>query len=127
VQAMSYKTVLFIGLIQCMAMIPGTSRSAATIIGAMLLGANRKTAAEFSFYLAIPTMFAASGYSLLKNHASMGTHEMMVLAVGFVVSFIVALLVIAFLMNFIRKHTFQSFGYYRIGLGMIILVWLFLR
>ncbi|GET21759.1 undecaprenyl-diphosphate phosphatase [Prolixibacter denitrificans] len=126
VASMDYKTVLLIGLIQCMAMIPGTSRSAATIIGAMLLGADRKTAAEFSFFLAIPTMIAASGYSLLKHHASLNSHDLLVLGVGFVVSFIVALLVIAFLMNFIRKHTFQSFGYYRIVLGVVILAWIFL-
>ncbi len=126
VSTLDFKTVLLIGLIQCLAMIPGTSRSAATIIGAMLLGANRKTAAEFSFYLAIPTMVAASGYSLLKNHSQLVSHDIAVLATGFIVSFIVALMVVAFLMNFIRRHTFQSFGYYRIVLGIIILVWLYL-
>ncbi len=126
VATMDYKTVILIGFIQTLAMIPGTSRSAATIIGAMLLGANRKTAAEFSFYLAIPTMVAASGYSLLKHHAGLTGSDMAVLATGFVVSFIVALLVIAFLMNFIRRHTFQGFGYYRIILGIAILVWLYL-
>ncbi len=126
VATLDFKTVILIGLIQCMAMIPGTSRSAATIIGAMLLGANRKTAAEFSFYLAIPTMVAASGYSLLKHYSHLAVHDIAVLATGFLVSFIVALLVIAFLMNFIRKHTFQSFGYYRIALGIIIFIWLYL-
>jgi len=118
---LDYKTVLLIGLIQCLAMIPGTSRSAATIIGAMLLGCSRLVAAEFSFFLAIPTMFAASAYSLLKTGFTMTSEETIVLAVGFVVSFIVALLVIAGFMKFITRHDFKPFGYYRIILGGAIL------
>ena len=121
VSAMTYKTALAIGLIQCLAMIPGTSRSAATIIGAMLLGASRATAVEFSFFLAIPTMIAASGYSLLKHGASMTLVQGETLAIGFVVSFLVAWAVVAFLMNFIRKHDFKIFGYYRIALGALII------
>lgn len=126
VAALSIQTVLLIGLIQCLAMIPGTSRSAATIIGAMLLGASRVLAAEFSFFLAIPTMAAASGYSflkLLKNGMSFGGHEMLVLGIGFVVSFLVAWAVIAFLMRFITRHDFRAFGYYRIVLGVIVLLY----
>ena len=118
---MTYKTALAIGFIQCLAMIPGTSRSAATIIGAMLLGASRGTAVEFSFFLAIPTMIAASAYSLLKHGSSMTVSQMETLAIGFVVSFLVAWAVVAFLMNFIRKHDFKIFGYYRIALGALII------
>jgi undecaprenyl-diphosphatase len=122
---LDYKTVLLIGLIQCLAMVPGTSRSAATIIGAMLLGCSRLVAAEFSFFLAIPTLFAASAYSLLKTGFTMTSEETVVLAVGFVVSFLVALLVIAGFMKFISRRDFKPFGYYRIVLGGVILVFFF--
>jgi undecaprenyl-diphosphatase len=118
---LDYKTVLLIGLIQCLAMIPGTSRSAATIIGAMLLGCSRLVAAEFSFFLAIPTLFAASAYSLLKTGFTMTSEETIVLAVGFGVSFLVALLVIAGFMKFISRRDFKPFGYYRIILGVLII------
>ncbi len=120
---LSYKTAILIGFIQCLAMIPGTSRSAATIIGAMLLGTSRGVAAEFSFFLAIPTMVAASGYILLKDGYTMDVHQMGVLAVGFIVSFIVALLVIAVFMSYIRKHDFKIFGWYRIILGIAVIVY----
>lgn len=125
VQQMPYKTAVYIGLFQCMAMIPGTSRSAATIIGALILGCSRKLAAEFSFYLAIPTILAASVYSLLKTKHLFTGHDIIVLSTGFLVSFIVALAVIRFLMDFIRKHTFRLFGYYRIILAIIIMVFIF--
>jgi undecaprenyl-diphosphatase len=125
---LDYKTILLIGLIQCLAMIPGTSRSAATIIGAMLMGCSRLVAAEFSFFLAIPTLFAASAYSLLKINFTMTSEEIIVLSVGFVVSFIVALLVIAGFMKYISRHNFKPFGYYRIILGGAILAFfLFVR
>lgn len=123
IQDLSYRLAFFIGIIQCLAMIPGTSRSAATIIGAMLLGTSRVVAAEFSFFLAIPTMVAASGYSLLKMGAAMSFTQLQVLAVGFSVSFLVALLVIAAFMSYISKKTFAPFGYYRIALGLIVLVY----
>ena len=123
---LDYKTVLLIGLIQCLAMIPGTSRSAATIIGAMLLGCSRLVAAEFSFFLAIPTLFAASAYSLFKTGFTMTLDEEIVLAVGFVVSFLVALLVIAGFMRFISRHDFKPFGYYRIVLGGVVLAFFLL-
>lgn len=122
---LTYGTALLIGLIQCLAMIPGTSRSAATIIGAMFLGASRNVAAEFSFFLAIPTMVAASGYSLLKMGAVMTRTEWQVLGVGFVVSFIVALGVIAAFMSYIQKRDFKVFGYYRIILGVLVLIYSF--
>lgn len=122
---LSIQTVLLIGLIQCLAMIPGTSRSAATIIGAMLLGCSRVMAAEFSFFLAIPTIGAASLYSLLKAFKSgmaIGEHWL-TLALGFVSAFVVAWLVIAAFMRFITTNNFKPFGYYRIVLGVIVLVY----
>lgn len=120
---LSYKTAFLIGIIQCIAMIPGTSRSAATIIGAMLLGTSRIVAAEFSFFLAVPTMAAATAYSLLKTGLTLNAHELQVLAVGFIVSFIVAWIVIAGFMNYITKRDFKPFGYYRIILGVLILAY----
>ncbi len=120
VGGLSNTTVLWIGVFQCLAMIPGTSRAAATIIGAMMLGASRSVAAEYSFFLAIPTMLAASAYSLLKHGASCTPEEWTALAVGFVISFLVAWAVIAFFMNYIRKHTFDLFAYYRIAVAMLV-------
>lgn len=121
IEELGYGTVLLIGFIQCLAMIPGTSRSAATIIGAMFLGASRGVAAEFSFFLAIPTMIAASGYSLMKMGTALTALQWQVLAVGFWVSFIVALAVIAALMRYIQKRDFKIFGYYRILVGVLVL------
>ena len=122
VASLGFKTAFFIGLIQCLSMIPGTSRSAATIIGAMALGASRVVATEFSFFLAIPTMVAASGYSLLKYHELLNAQQIGVLLVGFVVSFLVALGVIKFLLNFVQKNNFKIFGWYRIVLGLAIII-----
>ncbi len=119
---LSYRTAFFIGLIQCLSMIPGTSRSAATIIGAMLFGASRNVAAEFSFFLAIPTMIAASAYSLLKMGTDLTSAQWLVLGVGFAVSFFVALGVIAALMRYIQRKDFKPFGYYRILVGILILL-----
>ena len=124
---MSYKTALLVGLIQCLAMIPGVSRSAATIIGAMLLGASRLLAVQFSFFLAIPTMVAASGYSLLKYGMAMSGRDIFILLTGFVVSFLVAWAVIAFLIKYIQRKNFTSFGYYRIVLGLLVLSLLLLK
>jgi undecaprenyl-diphosphatase len=121
IRDITYKTALCIGFCQCIAMVPGTSRSAATIIGGMLLGLSRGTAAEFSFYLAIPVMAAASAYTLLKTGLSLSGHEWLLLIIGFVVSFFVALGVIAFFMNYIRKRDFKIFAYYRIILGIILI------
>ncbi|ATW26008.1 undecaprenyl-diphosphate phosphatase [Candidatus Formimonas warabiya] len=122
---LSYKTAFLIGLFQCLAMIPGTSRSAATIIGAMVFGASRGVATEFSFFLAIPTMMAASVYSLysmLETGAVITATQWQVLAVGFVVSFFVALGVVAALLRYIQKRDFKIFGYYRILIGLVVLV-----
>ncbi|MFH0886733.1 MAG: undecaprenyl-diphosphate phosphatase [bacterium] len=123
----SYMTAITIGLIQCLALVPGVSRAGATIIGAMLLGSSRKVAAEFSFFLAIPTLIAASAYALIKDHMSLTHTEWGVLAIGFFVSFLVAWAVIALFMNFIRKHDFKLFGYYRIILGLMILGYFFIK
>lgn len=122
---LSIKIVILIGFIQTIAMIPGVSRSAATIIGAMLLGSSRIVAAEFSFFLAIPTMFAATGYSMLKHGLSFTNNQFLLLLTGFVVSFFVALLVIKVFMNYISKKDFKVFGYYRIVLSIIVLILLF--
>jgi undecaprenyl-diphosphatase len=122
VHDLTYGLALAIGLFQCLAMVPGTSRSAATIIGAMLLGLSRGAAAEFSFFLAIPTMMGATLLTILKNGVAFTGSQWMVIGVGFVVSFIVAYAVIKFLMNYIRKHDFSIFGYYRIVLGIVVLL-----
>jgi undecaprenyl-diphosphatase len=122
-EQLSYRTAFTIGLIQCAALIPGTSRSAATIIGAMLLGASRVVATEFSFFLAIPSLTGATFYYLLKTGFSMTGPEIGVLAVGFTVSFLVAWLVIAAFMRFIQRHDLKPFAYYRIILGGLILLY----
>lgn len=120
--ALGYRLAFAIGCIQCVAMVPGLSRSAATIIGSMMLGASRAVAAEFSFFLAIPTMAAAVLYKLIQQGFDCTPLEWTALGVGFVVSFLVAWGVIAFLMHFIRRHSFVAFGWYRIALGALVLV-----
>lgn len=117
----SMRTALAIGLFQCLAMVPGTSRSGATIFGAMVMGVDRKTAAAFSFILAIPTMAAATGYKLLQNGMSFTGEQWGVLAVGSVVSFLVAYAAVALLMNYIQRHSFAAFGWYRVVLGIVLL------
>ena len=126
VEAIDYKTALLIGAFQCLSLIPGTSRSGSTILGAILLGVARPAGAEFSFFLAIPTMVGASGLKLLKYLLegmipSMG--EIAVLVTGCIVSFLVSLLVIRALMDYVRKHSFSVFGIYRIILGAAVLVY----
>jgi undecaprenyl-diphosphatase len=123
ISELSFKTAFFIGIIQCMAMIPGTSRSAATIIGAMLLGSSRMVAVEFSFFLAIPTMAAATVYSIMKSGLHLTEREMLVTATGFVTSFLVAWIVIAMFVKFISRRNFKPFGYYRIALGTVVLAY----
>ncbi len=120
IENLSWWQLIGIGCAQCVAMIPGVSRSAATILGALGLGASRETAVEYSFFLAIPTMFAATGYSLLKHGASLSGTEWGYTLFGLVVAFASSWSVIAFLMNFIRKRDFKVFGYYRIVLGLIL-------
>lgn len=122
------KRAFMVGLYQCIAMIPGTSRSFATIAGAMQQGMTRKTAAEFSFFLAVPTMLAATCYSLLKLYLKHGseiiTSNLTALIVGFVVAFVVALLAIKWFVGFLTKYGFKAFGWYRIIVGGAILIWL---
>ena len=126
VYAIDYKTALLIGCFQCLSLIPGTSRSGSTILGAILIGVGRSAGAEFSFFMTIPTMLGASAIKglkfLLSGVAATGT-EIGVLIVGCVVSFVVSLLVIRGLMEYVRRHSFSAFGVYRIILGVVVLVY----
>ncbi|MCE7060577.1 undecaprenyl-diphosphate phosphatase [Dyadobacter sp. CY343] len=117
----TYWTALKIGFFQCIAMIPGVSRSASTIIGGMLQGLSRKQAAEFSFFLAVPTMAAAGGYKLLKTYDTIKAEDIQTLLIGNLVAFVVAMLAIKFFISFLTKYGFKVFGYYRIILGLILL------
>jgi len=130
-QTMDWKRALKIGFFQCIAMIPGVSRSMATIVGGMTTKLSRKNAAEFSFFLAVPTMAAASGYKLLKlitdpAGVSMLTDNLLTLLIGNVVAFLVAMAAIKLFIGFLTKYGFKAFGYYRILVGVIILVLLYL-
>lgn len=125
IEKFSYTRALGVGLFQCLALIPGTSRSAATIIGGLILGASRPLAVEFSFFLAIPTMVAASGYSLLKHGASLNSNEWIAVAIGFVVSFFVSWITVVLFMKYIRTKDFKPFGWYRIGLAAVLAFLLF--
>ena len=122
---LDYKTALGIGLFQVLSLVPGTSRSGATILGAMLLGASRTVAAEFTFFLAIPVMFGASLIKVLKFGFAFTGFELAVLGVGCVVAFVVSMLSIRFLMNYVKKHDFKVFGWYRIVLGVLVLAYFF--
>lgn len=121
-QVVTYPKALKIGLFQVIAMIPGVSRSAATIIGGMTQKLDRTSAAEFSFFLAVPTMFAASGYKVIENYDIFTRANLFVLLVGNIVAFIVALLAIKGFISYLTRHGFRMFGYYRIIVGVIILV-----
>ena len=130
VYAIDYKTALLIGAFQCLSLIPGTSRSGSTILGAILLGVARPAGAEFSFFLAIPTMLGASGLKLLKyllEGLLPTANEIAVLIVGCIVSFLVSLLVIKVLMDYVRRHSFSAFGVYRIVLGAAVLGYFLLK
>lgn len=126
-EQLSYRTAVCIGILQLLAIIPGTSRSGSTILGAMLLSCSRFVATEFSFFMAIPVMFGASGYKILKfilktGLASITGFQWGLLLIGSLVAFVVSLFSIKFLMNFIRKHDFTAFGWYRIVLGIIVIL-----
>ncbi len=130
VYAIDYKTALLIGAFQCLALIPGTSRSGSTILGAILLGVARPAGAEFSFFLAIPTMLGASGLKLLKFFLSDVTataNDWLVLAIGCAVSFVVSLLVIRALMEYVRRHSFTPFGVYRILLSIAVILYFLIK
>lgn len=124
---LTYKTAIFIGCFQILALIPGTSRSGSTILGAMILGTSRFVAAEYSFFLSIPVMFGASLLKMLKYGLSFSGNEMLYLIVGMVVAFVVSILAIKFLMGYIKKNDFKVFGVYRIVLGAIVAVYFLLR
>ena len=119
----TYKTAFVIGLFQVLSIIPGTSRSGSTIIGALLIGVSRVAAAEFTFFLAVPVMFGLSFLKLLKFGFAFTGAELMTLAVGCAVAFLVSVLVIKFLMGYIKKHDFKVFGWYRIALGIVVLLY----
>lgn len=133
ISGLSYKTALLIGAFQLLALIPGTSRSGVTIIGAMLLGCSRTVAAEFSFFLAIPVMFGASllkcakyGLDVMQGEAAMmTTTEIVVLLIGMVFAFVTSMLAIKFLVGYVRKRDFKPFGYYRVILGIILILYYF--
>ncbi len=128
-ETITYKKALTIGFFQCIAMVPGVSRSAATIVGGLTQKLNRKTAAEFSFFLAVPTMFAATGYKLYKFYEetkatglSITQDQTMMLLVGNLVAFIVAMIAIKSFITYLTKHGFKLFGYYRTIVGIIIII-----
>lgn len=121
-EKITYKQALLVGIAQCAALIPGMSRSASTIVGGLLVGFNRSIAAEFSFFMSIPTILGASLLKLLKNGMVLTQMEIGLLVIGTVVSFVVSYMVIAFLMNYIKKHDFKIFAYYRIALGILVLL-----
>lgn len=123
IREVSYRNALIIGLFQSIAMIPGVSRSASTIVGGLILGLKRRTIVEFTFLLAVPTMLAATGYDLLKSGSEFSSGQFLYLFSGFVTAFIVAILSIKFLLGFIKNHTFVSFGIYRIAL---VVFWILL-
>jgi undecaprenyl-diphosphatase len=125
VQTVTFKQAFIIGLCQSLSIIPGVSRSAATIMGGMAVGLSRQTIVEFSFLLAVPTMLAATGLDLVKNHSVFSSSNLGVLGVGLVISFIVALLAIKFLINFVQKHSFTPFALYRIVLAIVFFLLVF--
>lgn len=125
IEEVSYKKCIIIGLFQSIAMVPGVSRAAATIIGGLLLGLRRKTIVEFSFLLAIPTMLAATGLDLMKSSLNFSANEFLALGVGFFFSFMTAIIAIKFLLSYIQKHNFVAFGIYRIVLALIFILFVF--
>jgi undecaprenyl-diphosphatase len=127
VEGMPAMTAAGVGVLQCLAMIPGVSRSGATIMGGLLMGLDRRTAAEFSFFLAVPTMLGATVYALWKERANLALDDLQLIAIGFVTAFASALLVVRWLVGFVSRHGFAPFAWYRIVLGGVALAWLVLR
>ena len=119
----TYQTAFLIGMFQVLSVIPGTSRSGSTIIGALLIGVSRVAAAEFTFFLAVPVMFGMSALKLIKIGFAMTASEAVILILGMIVAFVVSILVIKFLMGYIKKHDFQLFGWYRIVLGVLVILY----
>lgn len=126
ISQLSYKTAFAIGIFQVLALIPGTSRSGATILGAVMLGLSSETAAEFSFFLAVPVMLGASALKIVKyfmDYGFMSANELIVLFAGMITAFLVSVFAIKFLMHYIRNHSFKVFGYYRIILGIAVVLY----
>ena len=123
---LTYKTALFIGLFQVLSIIPGTSRSGATILGAIILGCSRSMAAEFSFFLAIPVMFGVSFLKIVTNDYVMTSNEWILLLTAMVVAYVVSIVCVKFLVNYVRKHDFKVFGWYRIILAVIVISYFYL-
>ena len=123
-EQISWKQALVVGFAQCLAMVPGTSRSGATIISGMIAGIDRRTATEFSFFLAMPTMLAATVYDLSRNASALNSTELSAIAVGFVAAFLSALVVVRAVLLFVSRHTYRPFAWYRIGLGVVVFAWL---
>jgi len=124
VEDMPWTTALGVGAVQCLAMVPGVSRSGATIMGGLLMGLDRKTAAEFSFFLAVPTMAAATAYALYRERDLLNFDDLGLIAIGFLTAFLSALLVVRWLVGFVGRHGFAPFAWYRIALGSLWLIWL---
>ena len=124
-ETITWRQALVVGFAQCLAMVPGTSRSGSTIIGGMLAGIERKTATEFSFFLAMPTMLAAALYDTYKHAAELSQHDMTAIAVGFLAAFLSALLIVRAVLAFVSKHTYRVFGWYRIILGLVVAFFVF--
>ena len=122
-EKLSFKKAFCVGMFQMLSLIPGTSRSGSTILGAVFLGCERSVAAEFSFFLAIPVMLGASGLKMIKYGLNYTGEQVAVMLIGTVTAFIVSVFVIRFLMSYIRKHDFKVFGYYRIVLGILVLLY----
>ena len=123
VDDLSFKDAFIIGLFQCLSIIPGTSRSGSTIIGSLSIGINRTTAAEFTFFMAVPVMFGLSFIKILKFGFDFTSTEIITLLVGCAIAFLVSLVVIRALMNFVKKHDYKVFGYYRILLGVVVILY----
>lgn len=126
-EQISGKQALGVGVAQCVAMIPGVSRSGATIIGGMIAGIQRKTATEFSFFLAMPTMLGAAVYDLYRNIGLLTQHDMSAIAVGFVAAFLSALVVVRAVLRFVANHTYRVFAWYRIALGLVVAAWIYAK
>jgi len=127
VEDMSWRKALGVGIVQCLSMIPGVSRSGATIMGALSMGIDRRTAAEYSFFLAIPVMLAATAKELWEQRNAMGGTDWSGIAIGFVVSFVVAMIVIRGFLTIVSKHGFAPFAWYRIVVGIVAIIWLAMR
>ena len=125
VDEMTWKDALKVGLAQCLSLIPGTSRSGATIMGGMVFGLSRQVATEFSFFLAVPIMFAATGYQVVKYRALFSAQDLAPFAVGFVVSFVFALIAVKALIRYVARHDFRAFAWYRIVLGVLVLAYFY--